>query len=394
MKKISFLGDIICQLPFLKAAQQRGNDFYTTFAALNPLLNESDFVVANLETPIAGENSGYSNELYSFNTPSALLDSLKKVKIDLFLTANNHCLDRGIDGLKSTLQELDKRRMAHTGTSIKEGDPKFFVTNVGDTKCAFISYTSCINEDKWIKYKKDLYDFNLNMLIDIDKHLSCRNEYRTKHVPLYNLRKKLGNCISHSLELKFKHMLGIKLHPTIDNEPLDQVCGIYLTKVKSIIQQAKEQADLVFFLPHCGGQFNKNPGKLAQNIFKTLLEYNVNAIVASHPHTIQKCGVSNGKPYAFSLGNVSTSPSYPYTIKETLPQYGMIFHIYVDNKKIVKSSFSLIKSIEDKNHYPLVYPITDVKDSSLEKDVSSILSRISDNQPFPGIKKEYDCLNF
>ena len=63
MKKISFLGDIICQLPFLKAAQQRGNDFYTTFSALNPLLNESDFVVANLETPIAGENSGYSNEL-------------------------------------------------------------------------------------------------------------------------------------------------------------------------------------------------------------------------------------------------------------------------------------------------------------------------------------------
>ena len=198
MKKISFLGDIICQLPFLKAAQQRGNDFYTTFSGLNSILGESDFVVANLETRIAGEGSGYSKELYSFNTPSSLLDSLKKLKIHLYLTANNHCLDRGVEGLKTTLHELDKRQMAHTGTSIKKEDPKFFVTNVGDTKCAFISYTSCINEDKWIKYKKDLSEFNLNMLIDIDKHLSYRNNYRTKHVPLYNLRKKLGNFyISH-----------------------------------------------------------------------------------------------------------------------------------------------------------------------------------------------------
>ena len=83
MLKISFLGDILCQMPFLKAAQQRGDNFYTAFSPLAPILKESDFVVANLETPIAGEDAGYSNELYSFNTPTKFLDARKKLKLDL-----------------------------------------------------------------------------------------------------------------------------------------------------------------------------------------------------------------------------------------------------------------------------------------------------------------------
>lgn len=393
MLKISFLGDILCQMPFLKAAQQRGNNFYTTFSHLAPILKESDFVVANLETPIAGEDAGYSKELYSFNTPAIFLDALKQLKIDLYLTANNHCLDRGIEGLKSTVRELDKRQMSHTGTI----SHPYHLAKLGDLTCAFLSYTACINEDKWLKYKDELSPDSINLLIDIDQYLAYRNEFRKKSIPLYELRKKLGNCISQSFQLKLKEKLGIKLHPTTDNEPLEEVQGTSFSQAESIIQKAKEDADLVFILPHCGGQFNTKPGKLSQAIFEKLLNTKADAIIGGHPHTIQRCGALNNKPYIFSLGNVSTSPSYPFLVKASLPEYGMIYHVYIDGKTISKTSFSLIKMTEEPDHYPVIYPVDELYDTlegneknKIIKDVNTICQRVFNCNSEFKVLKEYD----
>lgn len=393
MLKISFLGDILCQMPFLKAAQQRGNDFYTTFSPIAPILKESDYVVANLETPVAGENAGYSKELYSFNTPTAFLDALRKLKIDLYLTANNHCLDRGLEGLKSTVRELDQRNMAHTGTV----GSLYHIAKMGEVTCAFLSYTACINEDKWLKYKNSLSSESINLLIEIDKFLAYRNDNRKKNIPFFELRKKLGNCVSQNFQLKLKEKLGIKLKPTIDNEPLEDVQGAYFSQAESTVKRIKEYADLVFFLPHCGGQFNTKPGNLSQAIFEKLLNTQADAVIGSHPHTIQRCGFLNNKPYVFSLGNVSTSPSYPFLVKSSLPEYGMIYHVYVDNKKIVKTSFSLIKMTEEHDHYPVIYPIEELYDSlennektKISKDVNTICKRVFNNDSDFNVLREYD----
>ena len=353
MIKISFLGDILCQLPFLKAAQKRGNDFYTAFAGLQPLLQDSDYVVANLETPIAGEEAGYTNDVYSFNTPAAFLDALKRLKIDLYLTANNHCLDRGIIGLKNTLRELDDRQMAHTGT----GPARYHLVKLKDTTIAFLNYTACVNEDKWKLYGHKLAQNDLNLLIDIDKYLAYRTQIRKQTIPFYTLRKKLGTAIPKSLQLKIKSALGIKQHPTYDNEPLAEVAGSYLDQVKQDITQAKSEADLVILLPHCGGQFNTKPGSLSKELFQTLFDFGADAVIGNHPHTIQETGLHNGKPYAYSLGNVSFSPSYPLQVKESKPEVGMIFNIFVEDKKIFKTISPLFESTEELDNYPILKPV-------------------------------------
>lgn len=353
MIKISFLGDILCQLPFLKAAKKRNNDFYTAFENLQPLLQDSDYVVANLETPIAGEEAGYTNDIYSFNTPAEFLDALKRLKIDLYLTANNHCLDRGTKGLKNTLQELDKRKMTHTGT----GPTRYHLAKFGDTTIAFLNYTACVNEDKWNLYGHELEDNDLNLLIDIDKYLTYRTEKRKQNIPFYTLRKKIGNCISQSFQLKLKSALGIKQHPIYDNEPLDAVKGLQLDKVRQDIAKAKSEADLVILLPHCGGQFNTKPGRLSQELFQTLFDFGADAVIGNHPHTIQETGLHNGKPYAYSLGNVSFSPSYPFQVKEAKPELGMIFHFFIEDKTIVNTSSTLTKSAEDSPCYPIIKPL-------------------------------------
>ncbi len=359
MIKISFLGDILCQLPFLKAAQKRNNDFYTAFARLQPLLHDSDYVVANLETPIAGEEAGYTNDIYSFNTPAAFLDALKRLKIDLYLTANNHCLDRGIIGLKNTIQELDRRNMAHTGTTRFLNEPRYHKVKLGDTTIAFLNYTACVNEDKWKLYGYKLDQNDLNLLIDIDKYLTYRTEKRKQNIPFYTLRKKLGSSIPNFLQFKIKSVLGIKQRPIFDNEPLAEVSGVFLERVKQDIAKAKSEADIVILLPHCGGQFNTKPGKLSQEIFQKLFDFGADAVIGNHPHTIQETSFNDGKPYAYSLGNVSFSPSYPFQVKESKPEIGMIFHLFIEGKKIFKTSSKLIKSTETTSHYTVIKSITE-----------------------------------
>lgn len=397
MIKISFLGDIICQMPFLKAAQNRNNDFYAAFAGLQDILSKSDYVVANLETPIAGENAGYSDELYSFNTPAAFLDGLKKLKIDLYTTANNHCLDRGVEGLKNTMKELNKRGMSYTGTALFSDSSRFFVKQIGDVKCAFLSYTGYVNEDKWTKFGKQLSNNDLNLLIDMDKYIAYRADPRTKSIPFYKLRKFLGSFVPKKWQRGIKDSVGIKVRATVDNELLSEVCGAYLDRVREDIALAHKNADIVFLLPHCGGQFNIAPGKLSQELFNKLFSFGADAVIGNHPHTIQKCGLNNNRPYAFSLGNVSMSPSYPFQVKESLPEYGMIFHIYVDGKSIVKTSFSIIKATEEDDHYPIVRPIDElfaIMDNegkrTIVNDLNTICRRIfeQDGKSF-GIQKEY-----
>ena len=68
--KLTFLGDIMAEPPVLKAAKRgNGYDFSGVFAYTKDLLKESDFIVGNLETPLAGAQVGYSNTHLAFNAP-------------------------------------------------------------------------------------------------------------------------------------------------------------------------------------------------------------------------------------------------------------------------------------------------------------------------------------
>ena len=118
MKKITLFGDVMCEPLLLKKAKQKDGQyvFDSVFEKIRPMIEEADYSVCNLETPLAGINAGYTNSLFSFNTPDSFADAIKKSGISLVTTANNHCLDRGIDGLKRTVQVLEEKGIPHYGT--------------------------------------------------------------------------------------------------------------------------------------------------------------------------------------------------------------------------------------------------------------------------------------
>lgn len=69
-------------------------------------------------------------------------EALKNIGIDVLSTANNHSLDKGYTGIVSTLDELDRIGIEHTGTYRNaEEQNKILVKDINGIKIAFISFT-------------------------------------------------------------------------------------------------------------------------------------------------------------------------------------------------------------------------------------------------------------
>ena len=142
--KVTFLGDVMCQGPMLKAYSTGDGkyDFSEVFAGVKGLLAESDYVFANLETPIAPDNQDLTHELYSFCSPHEFAEAAKAAGIDFVFTANNHCLDRGPAGIPRTVAALDKIGLPHTGTfATAQDSAKPVIVDVKGFKIGVLSYT-------------------------------------------------------------------------------------------------------------------------------------------------------------------------------------------------------------------------------------------------------------
>ena len=141
---LAVCGDVMSHMPVTNDAwdEEAGRyDYAPIFEAARPYVEGADYAVANLETTLAQQPpySGYP----AFRSPAALADGLAQLGFDLMLTANNHCLDRGYDGLVSTLDALDEAGLAHVGTSrtAAEGAEPIYVADVGGISVAFLGYT-------------------------------------------------------------------------------------------------------------------------------------------------------------------------------------------------------------------------------------------------------------
>ena len=109
-----FAGDAMQHERQLNAAR-RGDtyDYSACFRHVTDYVAAADYAVVNLECTLGGKPyTGYP----CFSAPEEYALALKDAGFDLFLHANNHCLDRRDAGLSRTLDALDKMGMSHIGT--------------------------------------------------------------------------------------------------------------------------------------------------------------------------------------------------------------------------------------------------------------------------------------
>jgi len=141
---MAVVGDIMCHTTNFYDAYDKTTDTYDfskVFVDIKNYIQSADIAIGNLETTFAGKDIGYTG-YPTFNTPEQLAQNLADLGLDVVSTANNHSLDKRYSGLVSTLDELDKVGLSHTGTyRSKEEQDTILIKDINGIKFAFLSFT-------------------------------------------------------------------------------------------------------------------------------------------------------------------------------------------------------------------------------------------------------------
>ncbi|NIK77680.1 poly-gamma-glutamate synthesis protein (capsule biosynthesis protein) [Paenibacillus castaneae] len=113
------VGDVMMHTPQLPGAYDKQTNRYNFdpfFEEVKPILQQGDWVIANLETPIAGVEFGYTG-YPTFNAPTELAEALKNAGFNFLTNANNHSLDKGERGILQTIKNLKSLDFKPIGTA-------------------------------------------------------------------------------------------------------------------------------------------------------------------------------------------------------------------------------------------------------------------------------------
>ena len=335
MIKITFTGDVMCEHTRLdQYCKNCTYDFTPIFADVKPIFNNSDYVVANLETPLAGRNLGYSERNYSFNTPDEMATALKECGVDFVTTANNHVMDRDVVGLERTLDVLDAAGISHAGSYRTNETPKPFVTTIGDIKVAFLSYTygteACFNKH----YLKENQFHMVNL---------TRNQELTNPIKRYFL-------IHRSIPAKAFRFMYRLVSPTrarLDVSERKEKDTYQKEHLLSDISYCKAASvDFIVMCLHSGGQFNEAPTDYTKKTVEFCLANGVDAVVTNHEHRIQGTQLSGNHIVTYCLGNFTSDYGISRNPMDRHAEYSALFHLYLDkgDKIRTKSSVTFVKS--------------------------------------------------
>ena len=403
--KITVLGDIMCEPPFLQSAEKRGYDFYTALSPLKGLLDEADYVIGNMETPVAGEEMGYTEWLASFNAPDSFPEAVRKLGVDLVSTANNHAVDRGMDGMRKTLDQLDALGLSHTGTRRNGSEDRAFYFTLGETRFAVIASTYGVNETvNHVKLTDDdrkllnLHTAKIPGLKQPSNTTKTPEQLRTREL----VEELLGRELSWEEGVRLKNAMGVP-NPYADDLFEPAIFDQGMKWMEETIREAGKKADLILVLPHSGGQFNPVPGLGSRYVMKKILNMGADAVFMAHSHTTQPADVLNGVSCFYSLGNVTMYPDTIWSSNDSLPDFGLAAHIYVADGMITKSTFSVLKICVTADHYLSVVPADELYDSlrglkekrELSDKTAEIVSRVTGlpKEEKPGRpKREYRIL--
>lgn len=129
-------------------------DFASAFSYITPYLENTDFLVGDIETTMAGAGKASDTSIYGyaankdtniFNTPEVLAGNLANAGFNMITTANSHSMDSGSNGVISTIQNLNQAGLTALGAVKTAGDARYVMQEIHGMKTGFIAYTNAIN---------------------------------------------------------------------------------------------------------------------------------------------------------------------------------------------------------------------------------------------------------
>ena len=248
---VTFAGDMMQHKAQIESAFRDSVSFNYSecFSAIRPVVSRATLAVCNFETPLGGAPySGYP----AFSAPDEFADAVADAGFDIFLTANNHCLDKGKKGLLRTLDKLDSLKIAHIGTyrNQEERDSLHpLLVDAEGIRIAFLNYTYGTN--------------------------------------------------------------GIDVPPPCIVNIIDTVqMEADLDKARMM------NPDCVMVCVHWGDEYRQAPNTYQQRLAGWLIRHGADHVIGSHPHVVQptvlytdEAADSKGHVVAYSLGNFISNMS-------------------------------------------------------------------------------------
>ncbi len=243
-----FGGDVMQHLPQVEAARRGdGFDYTEVFAALQPRMKAADLAVVNLETTLTrrGRYSGYP----MFRSPTALADALRRAGVDVALLANNHCCDGGADGIRTSIEELDRCGIRHTGVFADSAD------------------------------------------------------FRRNH-PLY--------LTCHGVRLALiNYTYGTNGVPVPQGMIVNRIDTVQMARDAAAAHDAG--VDFIVACLHWGTEYERHENVEQRRLASFLQRHGVDVIVGSHPHVVQPWSGDSTHVVLYSLGNLVSNQRRRYT---------------------------------------------------------------------------------
>ncbi|MFD7319645.1 CapA family protein [Streptomyces sp. NPDC059875] len=122
-------------------ANGRGHDFRPMLSGVKSVVSGADLAICHMET-VYGQERGPYTGYPAFKSPPEIAPALKETGYDSCSTASNHTLDDGADGLRRTLDALDKAGVRHAGSArTAEEAARPTLLKAGDATVAQLAYT-------------------------------------------------------------------------------------------------------------------------------------------------------------------------------------------------------------------------------------------------------------
>ena len=309
---LCFVGDLMCHSTQFNYARVDAEsfDFTGVFSEVKKYLTEPDLTVGNLETVIAGNKTNYSGYPY-FNAPDDFIFALKNAGFNLLITANNHALDQGWDGVKRTIEVINENKIHRTGTFISQEDrDSIRIFQINSIKIAILPYTENTNGIPIPKGK----DFIINL---------------------------------------------------IDEDAIKQ----------DILKVRSRNVDIVLVHLHYGPEYNREPSDYQKEIVQKIIDMGADIIIGGHPHVIEPIvffktnhsKVDSGF-VAYSMGNFISNQRWRYSDAGLLLNIKISKNIFSDSVYISQVNYlpTWVFKGETKNgrEYVILPSTIDQNDSS------------------------------
>jgi poly-gamma-glutamate synthesis protein (capsule biosynthesis protein) len=118
----------------------QGYDFRPMLSGVRPVVARADLALCHMETVYGanGDDNGYP----SFKSPPEIAQALADTGYDGCSTASNHSLDDGAEGIRRTLDALDRAGVRHAGSARAEAEARTAtLLHAGAARVAHLAYT-------------------------------------------------------------------------------------------------------------------------------------------------------------------------------------------------------------------------------------------------------------